>query len=282
METDVAGNTGTPDSISFQLIRFEPSNEIPQGIFDIIAKDLGKHVLENLFKVHGIERLNQMIELLSKNILEYCKSPTHSRLIQELIAFIAKQNQIHLLEKLFNRHFVELATDENGYRVILTLLEVSNDTTNQSWFDLINENLVHLSSDQYGCCLIQKSLNYTSSAQKKQIINQVIVNTIGLIQNPFGNYLVQHVLSFGIEYPYKVIKKTKGKIISYSRQKYSSNVIEKCMQHGDEQTIKIVAEEFLRVVGTPKKILCLLIDSYANYVIQSLLIQSKEKIQKRI
>ena len=67
-------------------------------------------------------------------------------------------------------------------------------------------------------------------------------NCLEIIQNPFGNYIIQHILEeWGSEICKDVTKMIHQNIISLSMQKFSSNVVEKCMDLIDEvsQFLKI-------------------------------------------
>jgi hypothetical protein len=60
-------------------------------------------------------------------------------------------------------------------------------------------------------------------------------NCLEIIQNPFGNYIIQHILEeWGPEISKDVTKLIHQNIISLSMQKFSSNVVEKCMDLIDE------------------------------------------------
>jgi len=61
-------------------------------------------------------------------------------------------------------------------------------------------------------------------------------------------------------------------IFNLSKEKYSSNVIEKCLDHCDEETQLSIVKE----LANPEIIPALLIDMYGNYVTQKALLVAKE------
>jgi hypothetical protein len=68
-----------------------------------------------------------------------------------------------------------------------------------------------------------------------------------LSQDQYGNYVIQHILEFGKEeHKQEILKSVNAAILSLSRQKYSSNVIEKCFQFA---TDKDKAQLILTMVG---------------------------------
>jgi hypothetical protein len=74
-----------------------------------------------------------------------------------------------------------------------------------------------------------------------------------LVQNPFGNYALQTAFEcWPISFAYPIIEQFYGRLYNLSMHKYSSNVIEKCIQLEDERIITRFAEETCnssRIIG---------------------------------
>jgi RNA-binding protein of the Puf family, translational repressor len=64
---------------------------------------------------------------------------------------------------------------------------------------------------------------------KKKIIQLLHTHIENLIQNPYGNYAIQHALDVYPKECDSILEKILDKIIQYSNQKFSSNVVEKCL-----------------------------------------------------
>ena len=65
---------------------------------------------------------------------------------------------------------------------------------------------------------------------RNKILFLVQKNCLEIIQNPFGNYISQHILEeWGPEVCSDVTKIIHQNLVSLSMQKFSSNVVEKCM-----------------------------------------------------
>jgi len=88
-------------------------------------------------------------------------------------------------------------------------------------------------------------------------------------QDAFGNYVVQYVLDIGQTGPSGAIMESlMGHYGELSMQKFSSNVVEKCLKLGGlEEVRNRVVRELTASPLLPR----LLQDSYGNYVIQSAL-----------
>merc|ERR1711920_732613 len=86
-----------------------------------------------------------------------------------------------------------------------------------------------------------------------------------LMQDPYGNYVVQYVLdSCTPEEAAGVIAKPLGSILELSVQKFSSNVIEKCL----EQAPTDIKAKYIDEIMHCPKLNKMLQDQFANYVVQ--------------
>lgn len=88
-----------------------------------------------------------------------------------------------------------------------------------------------IGSDKHGCCVMQRCLEKGLVSQKLAL-SQVIISRIHfLIEDPFGNYLVQNVLKLKNELCNdQILNFIAGDFVRLSQLKFSSNVIEKCLE----------------------------------------------------
>ncbi len=96
-------------------------------------------------------------------------------------------------------------------------------------------NLKTLSLDSNGICVIKKFINTNKSpVLKSKILNELVNHTLEIVQSPFGNYAIQYAIKeWGIQFCKPVIYAITTNIVSLSMQKYSSNVVEKCLELAD-------------------------------------------------
>ena len=70
---------------------------------------------------------------------------------------------------------------------------------------------------------------------RRSILKTIETNCLDIIQNPFGNYIIQHVIDeWGYNVCKDVVKLIHQNILSLSMQKFSSNVVEKCLDVIDQ------------------------------------------------
>lgn len=78
---------------------------------------------------------------------------------------------------------------------------------------------------------MQRCLEKGTRRQKLELANYIIQNIDYLIEDPYGNYLVQNVLKLEDEEKNEcIIKQIAKDFIRLSQLKFSSNVIEVCLE----------------------------------------------------
>jgi len=161
---------------------------------------------------------------------------------------------------------VELIQDLNGNHVIQKCLNRLKPEDAQFIFDAVGEHCIPVGTHRHGCCVLQRCIDHASGAQKIQLIQKITAHSLELVQDAFGNYVVQYILDLGepkLSEP--VILQFRGMICDLAKQKFSSNVIEKCIRVAEPPTKKILIEEMI----ASGRIEDMLRDCYANYVIQT-------------
>jgi pumilio RNA-binding family len=75
---------------------------------------------------------------------------------------------------------------------------------------------------------------------KREIINLLHQHFEELVQNPYGNYAIQHAFDVHPRDCNIIFERVVEKIVQYSNQKFSSNVVEKCISIGPMVTISTI------------------------------------------
>ena len=95
-----------------------------------------------------------------------------------------------------------------------------------------------------------------------------------LINDEFGNFIIQHVINLSeSEYNEKIFYYVKDNFLRLSKQKYSSNVIDKCILQEDSELRSSVIDRMLELKCVGE----LLVDQYGNYGSELVLIFSRSK-----
>jgi hypothetical protein len=176
--------------------------------------------------------------------------------------------QIRLIIEAFADRVVELIQDLNGNHVIQKCLNHLKAEDAQFIFDAVGAHCITVGTHRHGCCVLQRCIDHASGFQKVQLVRQITANSFHLVQDPFGNYVVQYILDLNDpSFTNPMCVGFAGKVAELSKQKFSSNVIEKCIRCADLNTKRILIEELM----DPEELEKLMRDSYGNYVIQTAL-----------
>lgn len=92
---------------------------------------------------------------------------------------------------------------------------------------------------------------------------------------PCRNYVVQYV--FEIHVPWattEILDQLEGNYVDLSIQKYSSNVVEKCLKYAGEERVFSIIQELIN----SSRIDQIMQDPYGNYVVQAALNLSKVSV----
>jgi len=98
-------------------------------------------------------------------------------------------------------------------------------------FEACIVNCVEIGSHKHGCCVMQRCLEKGRESQKLLLADVIIHHLHSLIEDPYGNYLVQNVLKLNNSVRNgQIFRMIATDFIRLSQLKFSSNVIEKCLE----------------------------------------------------
>ena len=141
-------------------------------------------------------------------------------------------------------------------------------------YDYILVNFMEIAQTKHGVCAIQKCVSEGELDQRRKLYDLILQNFDKLINDEFGNYLIQYILinvkdkeKFHEVSP--IIKRIEDNLIVLCKNKFSANVIEKCLENGDN----FIKEYLLNCIINKYKdhIIELLLDKYGIYIIQKAL-----------
>jgi len=67
------------------------------------------------------------------------------------------------------------------------------------------------------------------------------------VRNPYGNYVVQYVLELKMmEVNQRIGQKLLGTLLQLGKEKFSSNVIEKCLEHNSTDIKEAMVKEIMQ------------------------------------
>ncbi|CAO0802959.1 unnamed protein product [Mucor circinelloides] len=243
-------------------------NEIHTHFVDLMTDPFGNYLCQKLLERCDDTQRTSIVDVIAPEFLKICLSMHGTRAVQKLIEFLSTKRQIQAVIAALEPNVVALIKDLNGNHVIQKCLHKLSPEHNQFIYDTVSEHCIQVASHKHGCCVYQRCIDHAVESQKIQLVNVITQHALPLVQDPFGNYVVQYVLGLdNAAYYDGLIRRFIEPIRELSVQKFSSNVIEKCIRVAGKETRRLLIagiidhpnmERFLR-------------DSYANYVIQTCL-----------
>lgn len=253
--------------------------ETNQHVVELMTDPFGNYLCQKLLEYCNDEERTVLIQNASRDLVRIALNQHGTRALQKMIEFISTPGQIQTIIESLRHEVVPLIQDLNGNHVIQKCLNKLSPMDAQFIFDAVGHHCVDVGTHRHGCCVLQRCIDHASGDQKAWLIRQISNNAVTLVQDPFGNYVVQYILDLNEPvFTEPLVGYFKGRVGQLSRQKFSSNVIEKCLRCAQEPSKDMMIEEMLQ----PAELDRLLRDSFANYVIQTALDYANPSMKVRL
>ena len=255
------------------LIFLEISNDIEELILDIYANYFCLKLFYFLNKDDRMIFLNNISHKF--DYLSINKISTYP--IQCIIEKLNTDKEFDLIFNSVKNNLMKLSFDVYGTHVLEKIISTFNYEKHLIHISkFIIDNFISLVNNSNGLCIVKKEIILEYQRKNGEIFPKLkkllLDNSLTLIQNPFGNYALQMAIdNWDLEDVKEIIESFKGKGHLLSIQKYSSNVIERCIEKDEEFLINFIYE-----ISIDNKTIALLMkNNYGNYVIQTALKVSK-------
>jgi pumilio RNA-binding family len=138
-------------------------------------------------------------------------------------------------------------------------------------YDAAERHCVEIATHRHGCCVLQRCVDHADATQRRALVEAIAGSSLALAQDPFGNYVVQYVLDLDLPWcNAQVMARLAGTYAELSTQKFSSNVVEKCLKRSaDRFELETHRDAVVREIMNSPLLDRLLMDPYGNYVVQS-------------
>ena len=250
------------NQIFFHKLSWEKLLELSNDLF-------GNYFIQAIIPKLDTNNLISFINMVRNKLLKLCLNPHGTRVVQALIDNIKnnKYNLLILFTKDLSKIMDKLIDDLNGSFVLIHYAEEIKD--NDIIFNFLNKNIVEICIKTYSCSALQKFIDLGNNKQKYKLINNIINNINKLIGNQCGVYVLQFVMNKK-DYLINdiILLKIINNLIKYSKQKYSSNIIEKCLETCSPNAVN----KLIEILKNDIIVRELIKDLFGNYVIQKLLI----------
>ncbi|KAL9134916.1 MAG: hypothetical protein Q9175_003903 [Cornicularia normoerica] len=242
--------------------------ETHQHVVELMTDPFGNYLCQKLLEFSNDEQRTVLINNASPEMVKIALNSHGTRALQKMIEFVSTPEQIQTVINALNGKVVDLIQDLNGNHVIQKCLNRLSPNDAQFIFDTVGTNCVSVGTHRHGCCVLQRCIDHATGHQKAKLISQITKSAFHLVQDPFGNYVLQYIVDLQEScFTDPLCYTFQGQIPQLSKQKFSSNVIEKCLRGAQVNVTQMMIEEMLN----PNELERMLRDSYANYVVQTAL-----------
>ena len=238
----------------------------PQRIIDLSKDFFANYFIQKLLQYLNFQNLTAITAVLLSDFLSLSTNPHGTRVIQKLNQLIAPHSPLLAqFTHTFAKHIHHLFNDQHGTFILINYVCSVAFPDNNFVFSFLAQSVKEAATSSYSCCTLQKCVDIANPQQQETLLIRIAEQTDALITNQYGNYVLQFVLSKrsnsvnGI-----IVENILKRIIDYAKQKYSSNVIEKCFEFCEQG----LRNKIIAAIKTYEVIVTLLFDMYGNYVLQ--------------
>ena len=176
-----------------------------------------------------------------------------------------KDSAAKILTDALRPSAARLCIDSHGNHAIQRILLKLPYQRTQFIFDAVAASVEDVARHRHGCCVIQRCLDSRHSAARSHLVDRIVEKSLELMQDAYGNYVVQYVLDVcGDDEVHAICESVVGKVCVLAVQKFSSNVMEKCLERCTDR----VREDYLNELNDSDRLRELMMDPFGNYVVQ--------------
>ncbi|XP_043692277.1 putative pumilio homolog 8, chloroplastic [Telopea speciosissima] len=249
--------------------------EIIGHIVELMTDPFGNYLVQKLLEVCDGDQRMQIIHAITRkpgDLVRISCDMHGTRAVQKVIETLKTPEQFSMIVSSLKPGIVLLIKDMNGNHVAQRCLQYLIPEYSEFLFQAAVTHCVELATDRHGCCVLQKCLGHSDGEHRQRLISEITSNALSLSQDRFGNYVVQFVFELRIPWAtIDLLDQLEGNYGYLSMQKYSSNVVEKCLKYAGEEGCPRIIQELINYSRLDQ----ILLDPYGNYVIQAALNQSK-------
>ena len=252
------------DPAFFQLFYEEMADHVPELMVD----NFSHFAIEKLIAACSDEQCLLLLQRLAPAIGVVACQKHGSFSVQALVDTLHTPAQVYTLVESMKADIMRILTHASGHFVVLRMLQRFPYQSTKFIDDAITNNVGVVATDHHGLRVFKAVLCVRRPSELTRLFKQVARMTMKLVENQYGNYSLQAVLDVappGVRTNIKV--KMEGKYMRLSKQKFSSNVVEKCLKQSSSHWRTIIIRELTAQPAVAE----LLRDRYGNYVLQTAL-----------
>ncbi|KAK4143823.1 armadillo-type protein [Dichotomopilus funicola] len=254
--------------------------ELETNAVQLMKDVFGNYVMQKLFEYGDQVQKRALASAMRGKLVDLSLQMYGCRVVQKALKHVLVEQQGEIVDE-FVPHFMQLCSDIHANHVIQQAIVLVPRVYIGRIMGIIKDNVDALSIDQYGCRVLQRAMEYGTEADKAVIMEKLHRHPRMLVTHSYGNYVVQHVLENAKpEDRDPFCRVVMAELLTFSKHKHASNVVEKCIQFGTPEVQRRIRD---RLAGNESgdTLFALMKDQYGNYVVQTLVstLQGDEKTE---
>ena len=260
---------------------------IIEHLDEIINDKFGNYLIQKFFEYLSQNEIFLFMNSIKDNFLNIGLNQYGTRVIQKLMDYIKNTGDSFTVKNynffvsLLTPNIINFSNNLNGCHIIQKVLLTKN-FDNQFCYDFYRENIIQIANDKNGCCFLQKCIDKLNGEQLNFLFESIFAKTKEIVTDQYGNYVIQYVLktikeqnnnNYNLE---KIFQFIIDDLVTYSNQKYCSNVIEKLFN------IEELRKSIIAKLQEPEIMKALLFAQFGNYVVQKALNYSNKEEQIKL
>ncbi|KAM0264752.1 hypothetical protein ACHAQJ_000577 [Trichoderma viride] len=254
--------------------------EIEPNALQLMKDVFGNYVVQKFFEYGSQLQKKILAEKMKGKVVDLSVQVYACRVVQKALEHILVEQQAELTREL-EPEILRVIKDQNGNHVVQKIIELVPRQYIDFIMNAVRGQVTPLASHAYGCRVIQRLLEHGTEADKEEIMGELHASAQILITDQYGNYVAQHVIQNGeLEDRERIIQLVMGQLLTLSKHKFASNVVEKCIEFGTPAQRTTIREQ-LTTAGADgnNPLQQMMRDQFGNYVIQKMLgqLQGEER-----
>ena len=256
-------------------IFLELKNKLPELLKDNYANYFCKKFFNSLNQKDRIEFLTVIQNDLSSLAIDYIATYPIQGIIEQLGSKAEKKIIYMGIKDSINVYCYNVY----GTHILEKILSYFEDEFVKEIIDYVYKNFIDLSFHINGICIVKKLLLMTHKKSLHNHIKKIIYdNAMNLIVHQYGNYVIQTIVENWDDNELEdILNLYKNKYIYLSKQKFSSNAVERILEKNKKNL-----ENYINEICNENNIIEIIKNKYGNYVIQKAVKLSTGESRERI
>ena len=253
----------TPGEIIHQIFM-----EIKPELINIMNDSYANYFCKRFFIYLNYKDRIDFLLTIQSSIIKLSLDSIGTYPIQSIVEQVCSKNEKMIFVNSIQNSIEEFCYDTYGTHVIEKIITHFEENYTSFIYDYVLDNFLSLANHINGICVVKKVLIHCHKPEIHNYLKQFAYdNALELIEHPYGNYVIQVIVENWDEKEVEeILCKFNNKFAELSNKKYSSNVVERCL----EKNTKILSK-YIEEICSNGKVAEIMKNNYGNYVIQKAL-----------